>query len=116
MPDRSLVRMLVRSFLAGDPAIEQIVARGSRTLGKRWRWLRPLAQRYIKAFAGRTRPRQRDVVRFLLNDRGFQRAWSKYSHELFVEELLPRGAQNHALWGGAAGECPRQKLVGARAQ
>jgi RNA-directed DNA polymerase len=88
MPDRSLVRMLARSFLAGDPAIEQIVARGSRTLGNRWRWLPFLAQRYIKAFTGRTRPRQRDVVRFFLEDRGFQRALKKYSHELFVEEWL----------------------------
>ncbi len=80
--------MLARCFLAGEPRVDQVVARGSYTLGKRWRWLRPLAQRYIKAFAGRTRPRQRDVVGLLLHDPGFQHAWSKYSHELFVEHWL----------------------------
>src|SRR3981189_1013296 len=88
MPDPSPVRMLAQCFLGGEPAVEQIVARGSRTLGKRWRWLRPLAQRYVKAFPGRTLSRQHEVVQFLLHDRGFQRAWSKYSHELFVEQWL----------------------------
>ncbi len=33
-------------------------------LGKR-RWLRPLARRYLEAFAGRIRPRHREVVAFL---------------------------------------------------
>ncbi len=82
------MKVLARCFLAGEPEIEQIVARGNRALGRRWRLLRPLAQRYIKAFTSRTRPRRRDVVGFLLHDRGFQRAWSKYSQELFIEHWL----------------------------
>src|SRR6202158_6494444 len=99
MPDRSLVRVPGRCFLASEPAVEQIVARGSGMLGRRWRWLRPLAQRYIKVFIGRTRPRQREVARFLVHDRGFQRACGKYSHELSVEKWLA-GAERMLPDGG----------------
>lgn len=59
-----------------------------RTLGRSWRWLRPLASRYLQAFDGRTRPRHREVVRFLLQDRGFERARAKYGHELLIAEWL----------------------------
>src|ERR1700686_4233624 len=95
MPNPSLLRALARSFLAGETTVEQIVARGSRTLGRPWRCLPPLAQRYVEAFAGRTRPRRRDVVRFLLEDAGFSRARSKYFHLLAVEHWLaePRERQ-----------------------
>jgi RNA-directed DNA polymerase len=84
MPDSLLLRILADSFLAGEPTVPHIIARASRALGKEWRWLRPLAERYIKVTAGRTRPRRRDVVEFLLHDAGFERARSKYSHQLRV--------------------------------
>jgi RNA-directed DNA polymerase len=113
MPDPSLVRVLAKCFLAGEPAVEQIVARGSRTLGKRWRWLRSLAQRYVKAFADRTRPRQRDVVRFLLHDRGFQRAWSQYSQELFVEQWLSESQRMQPVGVAETWDVPSIGSVGA---
>src|SRR5229473_2290214 len=93
MPNRSLLTALARAFLAGEPAVEQVIARASRTLGKPWRWLRPLAQRYIEAYTGRTRPRRRDVVRFLLRDPGFGRAGSKYLHKLSVQHWLTEPQQ-----------------------
>jgi RNA-directed DNA polymerase len=61
--------------------------------GRRWRWVRPLAGRYIKAYDGRTRPRHREVVRFLLQDRGFKRAWSKYARELSIVQRLTEPQQ-----------------------
>jgi len=79
MPDLPLLRVLASSLLAGEPVVEAIVTRATETLGRPWRWLRPLAKRYIKQFAGRTRPRQRDVVRFLRQDSGFRRAWKEHS-------------------------------------
>jgi hypothetical protein len=85
MPDSLLLRILADSFLAGEPTVSQIVARAGYALGKEWRWLRPLAERYTKMMDGRTRPRRRDVVEFLLHDAGFERARSKYSHQLRVE-------------------------------
>ena len=115
MPDPSLVRMLARCFLAGEPAVEQIVARGSHTLGKRWRWLRPLAQRYISAFTGRTRPRQREVVRFLLHDRGFQRAGSKYSQELSVEQWLREPQRMQPVGVTETWDVPKIESAGALA-
>ncbi len=62
--------------------------RASATLGRNWRWLRPLARRYIETAAGQTRPRQRDVIQFFLNDPGFQRAWSKYSGHLSIARWI----------------------------
>ena len=115
MPDPFLVRMLAKSFLAGEPAVEQIVARGSHTLGKRWRWLRPLAHRYVKTLTRRTRPRQREVVQFLLHDRGFQRAWSKYSHELSVEHWLSKPQRMQPVGSARTWDVPTIESVGVLA-
>jgi RNA-directed DNA polymerase len=84
----TLVGVLASSFLAGEQTVEQIVARSTQTLGKHWRWLRPLAQRFVAAFEDRTRPGHRDVIRFLVNDSGFERACSKYYYELSLKQLL----------------------------
>ena len=116
MPDPSLVRVLAKCFLAGETSVDQIVARGSRTLGKHWRWLRPLAQRYIKAVTGKTRPRQRDVVEFLLHDRGFQRVWSKYSHELFVEQWLSEPQRMQPVGAAEAWGVPSIESAAALAE
>lgn len=83
-----LISVLARSLLAGEPAIDAVHARAARALGRRWRWLRPLAARYVEAFAGSARPRHRHVVRFLVRDRGFARACAKYRDELIVAEWL----------------------------
>src|ERR1700687_1082222 len=113
MPDRSLVRVPGRCFLASEPAVEQIVARGSGMLGRRWRWLRPLAQRYIKVFIGRTRPRQREVARFLVHDRGFQRACGKYSHELSVQKWLAGSERMLPVGVAETWDVPRFESAGA---
>jgi RNA-directed DNA polymerase len=84
----SLLRVLATSILAGESTVEHIIVRVNQTLGRSWRWVPPLSQRYVKAFAGRTRPRRRDVVQFLRHDPGFLRAWSKHFHELWVEQWL----------------------------
>jgi RNA-directed DNA polymerase len=86
MPASSVISVLARSLLAGEPIVDEVDARAARTLGRPWRFLRPLAGRYVEAFAGRTRPRHRDVVRFLLKDPGFARAQAKYRHELSIAE------------------------------
>ena len=83
-PNPFFVEALASAFLACEPNVEAVVAIGTRTLGRSWPWLLPVAGRYIKAFSGRTRPRQRDVVQFLLEDPGFIRAWSKHSSKLAV--------------------------------
>ena len=86
MLDSSLLRALAHSLLAGEPTVDLLVQRCRRTLGKSWRWLRPLAQRYVNEFGTATRPRLREVVQFLRRDAGFGRARSKYFTELQVDE------------------------------
>jgi RNA-directed DNA polymerase len=88
MPASLLVRILARSFLSGPPTVEEIVVRASVTLGKPYRWLRPLAKRYSKAFAGRPRPRHRDVVQFIRRDPQFQRIWLKHQRGLSIAHFI----------------------------
>ena len=83
-----LYRVLASSLLAGETEVEQATARLTQTLGHPWRWLRPLAQRYVKAFAGRVRPHRREVAEFIRQDRGFQKARGKYAKEVFVAHWL----------------------------
>lgn len=88
MPHPSLLTSLAHAFLTAGLNIDDLTEQAKRTLGRQWLWLRPLAQRYVARFAGRTRPRHRDVVRFLLEDAGFERVRSKSSSHLVVEQYL----------------------------
>lgn len=81
---RTLTKTLARCFLDEAPSLEGMVARGSAVLGKRWRWLRPLAKRYLARFGTRHRPHWRDVVAFLIEDVGLYRARVKYALQLQV--------------------------------
>ena len=82
----TVARTLAAAFVAGDLDVEGLVERGSDVLGKRWRWLRPLAQRVAARFGDRTRPRQTDVAEFIRGYPGFARACRK--HELRVANAL----------------------------
>src|SRR5947209_19025063 len=84
----AVISVLARSLLAGDPIVDAAHARAVKTLGRAWKWLRPLARRYVEQFAAGTRPRHRDVIRFLRQDRGFHRALSKHRHEISIAEWL----------------------------
>jgi RNA-directed DNA polymerase len=87
-PKSILLAALARSILAGEATPEKIAARCGRTLGREWRWLRTLARRYVGRFEHQVRPRRRDVVRFLRDDKGFQRAYREYFDELWVAEWI----------------------------
>jgi len=115
MPSAPLVSALAQAFLSGEATVEGIVARASRTLGRNWRWLRPLARRYIEAVAGETRPRRREVIRFFLQDPGFRRAWWKYFDELSVARWLGDPQQMQPVAAAAAWDVPAIESVGALA-
>jgi hypothetical protein len=93
MQHRSFLIALTRSFLAGEPTVDEIVARSTRTMGRSWRWLHPVARRFVAAFAGGTRPRAREVIDFLLQDSGFQRAQRAHFHKLTVAQWLTETQQ-----------------------
>jgi RNA-directed DNA polymerase len=120
MRKRSLLAALAGSILAGEPSVEAIVARASRTLGRHWRWLRPLAQRFVDRFiyasAAQVRPRHRDVVQFLLDDPGFGRAWAKYSSELAVEQRLTEAQRMRPVEAAKDWDLPVIESVGALAE
>jgi RNA-directed DNA polymerase len=87
-PNRTLFSVLARSFLAGEATVEDTFKRASQTLGRRWRWLRGVARRYVAIVEGRTRPRQREVAKFLREDDGFRTAWAKHSPEIWIQQWL----------------------------
>lgn len=88
MTNRLLADALATSFLAGESSLEETVARGNHTLGRKWLWLRSLAKRYLTVFNGPTRPRHREVVQFLLHNKGFQKACAKYSNEMRIQHWI----------------------------
>jgi len=111
-----ILTALARSILAGEPSVEGMVARASWTLGRRWRWLRPLARRYLDAMSGRVRPRQRDVLRFLDDDPGVRRAWGEHSNELSVEQWLTEPQQTQPVAAAEGWDVPPIESAGALAE
>ncbi len=93
MPHPSLLTALARAFLAGEPAVEQIVARASQALGRSWPWLSSVALSFVETHAGQAPPRLRDVVQFLRDDTVFRRPWSRHFHELAIERWLTEPQQ-----------------------
>lgn len=87
-PNPTLLKMLARCFVADESTVEQIVSHCSLMLGRRWRWLPPLARRYVRYFGSSARPQERDVVRFLIQDEGFEKAYSKHFNKLRVVRWL----------------------------
>jgi len=111
-----LLRALVAAFVMGDPSVDAISTRLARTVGKPGRWLRPLAGRYLRTFVGRTRPRQSEIIQFLFQDRGFQRAWRKYSGELSVAERLNEPQRMQPARAAATWEVPAIESLGDLAE
>lgn len=115
MRSRALTSALAKSFLAGEPTIDGLVARTGRTLGRRWKWLTPLAGRYLKTFSNGLRPRHRDVVGFLLEDAGFQRALNKHAGGVIVEQWLTEQPRMRPVGPARTWTIPPLETVGALA-
>jgi hypothetical protein len=92
LPTTSLKRTargLAAALVAGRWSLEEIVARGAQALGRRPRWLRPLAKRLLAAFGGPSRPRAARVAEFLSNDERFRVAWRRRPFGLGVSPGEP---------------------------
>src|SRR6266581_5766760 len=112
MTNQSLADALATAFLAGESTVEEAIARGSRALGRKWTWLRPLAARCFKVFDRRTRPRHREVARFLLRDEGFRRACAKHSHELRVKQWIAEPMKMRPAKAASAWDIPAIETTG----
>jgi len=107
-----LAKVLATAFLAGESTIEQIIARGSQALGRQWAWLGPLAKRYTKTFQGRTRPRHREAMQFLLRDAGFRKACARHSEKLQVKRWIAEPMQMRPVDAAAGWNVPILETTG----
>src|SRR5215472_9760883 len=114
---RSLIlSQIARSFLAGEPSADQIVMRFARTLGKSRRWISGVARRYVNHFAGKTRPRLREVVEFLRNDREFRKHWHRHSRGWSIAEWITEPEKMQPVAAARAWGLPVIESVGALAE
>jgi retron-type reverse transcriptase len=111
-----LVKILANAFLAGELSVESIAARASHTLGREYRWLRPLAKRYLKQLAGHTRPRHRDVARFIRQDPAFQRIWLKHGRGMRVAHYISGPQHMQPVAAAMNWPIPKIETVGALAE
>lgn len=111
-----LVQMLAGAMLAGEPTVTAIKDRCAQMLGHRWRWLGPLARRYLERLAGQTRPRRRDVVAFLVRDEGFELARWRHRDKLRVVQWLGEPQQMQPVAAAARWGVPAIATLGALAE
>jgi RNA-directed DNA polymerase len=116
MQIRLVSSAIAAAFLAGEQTVEQAKERAIRALGHRWRWLGPLAQRYIAEFKGKTRPSHQTVVPFLLNDPGFADAWTAYLGKISVVQWLTESQRMQPVTVAASWPVPPIESAGALAQ
>ncbi len=101
--------------MGGEQSVEQIALRSAQTLNKDWRWLRPLAKRYLKEFAERARPRHRDVVGFLAQDKGFTKATKRNIRHLAIAHWLAEPQYMQPVNAAKEWNLPAIETVGALA-
>jgi RNA-directed DNA polymerase len=82
----SLIRGLAEAFLSGFWDLDGLVKRGGLVLGRRYRWLRPLARRVLASFPEGDRPRAARLADYLWADERFRNAWRKHAPALHFNE------------------------------
>lgn len=116
MPSRAFYTALARSILAGDAAEESIAERMRISLGRNWRWIRPLTRRFLKQFGTGIRPRQKDVVRFLREDEGLFSAWTRYRDGIRISAWLTEPNRMQPVPAASGWKIPPIESVGALAE
>ncbi|MBV9144868.1 MAG: hypothetical protein JO065_03060, partial [Acidobacteria bacterium] len=114
-PNVCLFEALASAFVAGDPTVDGIVARSARMLGRDWRWLRPLAQRYVETFAGRVRPRRSDAVDFLRGDKRFRRICQRIPSHIGIAHWLTQSQRMLPMAAAKGWRVPSIESVSALA-
>ena len=112
MRTAKLLRAVARSFLAGEQTVDAIVSRASVTLGREWRFLHPLAVRYLEVTAHDTRPRLGDVIEFLKWDSTFLRVRGRLRRHLTIETWLTETHRMQPVAAATAWDLPRIETIG----
>ena len=84
MLSTATLKVLANAILSGEQERDAVATRLAHALGRNWRWIRPLAGRYVETFAGHIRPRRRDLISFLRVDPGLVDAAYKYGHQIKI--------------------------------
>ncbi len=108
MTKSALARVLAQSLMAAGPSAGEVAAQAALTLGRPWRWLGPMARRYVTAQEGAIRFRHREVVRFLLDDPGFQ----AHSRRLRIATWLHSPAQMQPVPAAGGWDIPAIPTAG----
>jgi hypothetical protein len=116
MPTPPLVSALARSILAGEPSVSGIVGRLTRILGKKWRWVQPLARRYVDRFLASVPPRHRQVVQFLLADEALTRARSDHRARLQIADWRCEAPQMQPAYAAKGWPVPALTTVASLAE
>ena len=116
MPNSSFYAALARSISIGEAALEPIITRASRTLGRNWRWLRPLTRRYLKAFGHEARHGSSDVVSFLKEDVGLKAALHRHGDRIRIAEWLREPAMMNPTGAARSWNIPTIESVGSLAE
>jgi hypothetical protein len=101
------MEVLAQSFLAGGLDTGLITQRAAKVLGHSWRWLGPVARRYVERFGEQTRPRRKSVVDFLLKDPGFKRAWHRHGKKLAIQSWIAGPQRMQPVPAAASWNVPR---------
>ncbi len=88
----------------------------SHTLGQPWRWVPPLALRYLETVAARNRPRLGDVIRFLEQDEPFQRACKRHAAKLRLAHWTTEPQQMQPVPAARAWPVPQIETTAALAE
>jgi retron-type reverse transcriptase len=86
---------LATSFLSGAQDLQSLCDRGTILLGKRHKWLRPLASRYLQTLD--QSPPHPVIVRFLLADEGFLNACRRNRLKLVQPVVEIEAMRPHAI-------------------
>ncbi len=111
----ALVNVLANAILSGEQEKDAIIARLGHVLGRNWRWIRPLANRYLEAFHGCTRPRRREVVSFLRLDAGFSEACYRYARQIRIVHRIAGPPSMHPVAAAENWPIPRIETMRALA-
>jgi hypothetical protein len=89
MTDQHVISAIATAVVAGPIREDEIVERVSRLLGRRWRWIRPLARRLTEQFRNGCRPRRSQIADWIAGDAGFDRACQRHDITVDGEWICP---------------------------
>lgn len=89
VPKSVLVNVLTRACTASERTRDGVAASMQTALGRRWRWIPPLARRFVAEFETKTRPGFREARDFIRHDLQFESAWWRNRHEIQIAQWIP---------------------------